>query len=97
MNPLFPSADVCRLVDDFLTRALAESRARVKSGSVVPTFDRDIVCRQTRRRSISQQPSELNHVLAWTISQLETGLVHINHPRYFGLFNPIAHLPSAVR
>jgi glutamate/tyrosine decarboxylase-like PLP-dependent enzyme len=93
VNPLFPSADSCRLVDDFLTGALAESRARVNRGSVVPTFDRDIFADKLASFDF-QQPSELNHVLAWTISQLETGLVHINHPRYFGLFNPIPTFPA---
>ena len=93
MNPLFPSADTCRLVDDFLTGALAESRARVNRGSVVPTFDRDIFADKLASFDF-QQPGELNHVLAWTISQLETGLVHINHPRYFGLFNPIPTFPA---
>ena len=33
-------------------------------------------------------------MLAWTIAQLETGLVHINHPRYFGLFNPTPTFPA---
>ena len=25
---------------------------------------------------------------------METGLVHVNHPRYFGLFNPTPTFPA---
>jgi DNA modification methylase len=31
---------------------------------------------------------------AWTIGQLEHGLVHVTHPRYFGLFNPAPTFPA---
>src|SRR6202044_1833453 len=33
-------------------------------------------------------------VLSWTIAQLEHGIVHITHPRYFGLFNPAPTFPA---
>jgi glutamate/tyrosine decarboxylase-like PLP-dependent enzyme len=33
-------------------------------------------------------------LLVWTIGQLENGIVHTAHPRYFGLFNPAPTFPS---
>ena len=33
-------------------------------------------------------------MLDWVIAQLETGVVHMNHPRYLGLFNPAPSFPS---
>jgi glutamate/tyrosine decarboxylase-like PLP-dependent enzyme len=36
----------------------------------------------------------LDGVLAWTITQLERGIVHVTHPRYFGLFNPAPTFPA---
>ncbi len=93
MSDLFPSADACRLIDDDLTRALARSRARVKDGSVVPTFDRARFAEQLVAFDFAS-PIKLEPVLAWTVAQMETGLVHINHPRYFGLFNPTPTFPA---
>jgi len=93
MNHLFPSADVCRLIDDDLTRALSRSRARIKEGSVVPTFDRERFAGQLAVFDFAR-PVPLEPLLAWTLEQLETGLVHVNHPRYFGLFNPTPTFPA---
>ena len=39
-------------------------------------------------------PRPLDEVLEWTIAQMEHGLVHITHPRYFGLFNPQPSFPA---
>ena len=33
-------------------------------------------------------------LLDWTVARLETGLVHLNHPRYLGLFNPAPSFPA---
>jgi aromatic-L-amino-acid/L-tryptophan decarboxylase len=93
VNDLFPSADVCRLVDDDLTRALERARARVKEGSVVPTFDRQRFAKQLDAFDFAS-PVKLEPMLAWTLAQLETGLVHVTHPRYFGLFNPPPTFPA---
>ena len=93
MSTLFPSADACRLVDDDLTQALARSRARVMDGSVVPTFDHQRFTEQLAAFDFAT-PIQLEPLLAWTLAQLETGLVHVNHPRYFGLFNPTPTFPA---
>jgi glutamate/tyrosine decarboxylase-like PLP-dependent enzyme len=33
-------------------------------------------------------------LLSWTIKRLESGVVHLTHPRYFGLFNPTPTFPA---
>jgi glutamate/tyrosine decarboxylase-like PLP-dependent enzyme len=39
-------------------------------------------------------PRDMDSLLAWTISNLEQGIVHVTHPRYFGLFNPAPTYPA---
>ena len=39
-------------------------------------------------------PRPLEELLLWTIAQLEHGIVHLTHPRYFGLFNPMPTFPA---
>ena len=41
-----------------------------------------------------KRPLSLDKTLAWTIEQMECGLVHVTHPRYFGLFNPTPSFPA---
>ena len=41
-----------------------------------------------------QAPRPLDELLSWTIEQMEHGLVHVTHPRYFGLFNPAPTFPA---
>jgi glutamate/tyrosine decarboxylase-like PLP-dependent enzyme len=93
MSTLFPSRDERQRVDDALTRALAAADARVATGSVVPTFDQARFKSQLRGFDFDR-PQTLESVLAWTIAQMETGIVHITHPRYFGLFNPAPTFPA---
>ena len=42
---------------------------------------------------------DLGPSIAWIVEQLSQGLVHVTHPRYFGLFNPApsVHAESAER
>ena len=80
-------------LDDFLTRELVSANERVARGSVVPTLDFD-----TFRRELAavdfKAPRPLDALLRWTIAQMETGVVHMTHPRYFGLFNPAPTFPA---
>ena len=39
-------------------------------------------------------PRALPDLLDWTIGVLEHGIVHLTHPRYFGLFNPAPSFPA---
>jgi glutamate/tyrosine decarboxylase-like PLP-dependent enzyme len=93
MSPFFPAREDRECWDDFLTRELARAGERVTAGSVTPTFDLE-----TFRSELSEfdfrVPLALGDVLSWTIAQMEQGLVHVTHPRYFGLFNPAPTFPA---
>jgi glutamate/tyrosine decarboxylase-like PLP-dependent enzyme len=90
---LFPDAATRTRVDDALTRALLGAGERVAHGGVMPTLDREKLKRELERFDFGT-PRSLDELIAWTIERLEHGVVHMNHPRYFGLFNPAANFPS---
>jgi aromatic-L-amino-acid decarboxylase len=90
---LFPPREMRTRVEDQLTRALADARERVLQGPVMPTIDRARL-REELARFDFVTPRPLEELLAWTLQQMEQGVVHMNHPRYFGLFNPAANFPS---
>jgi glutamate/tyrosine decarboxylase-like PLP-dependent enzyme len=84
---LFPPRETRLHWDDVLTRELELARERVNAGPVMPDFDiakfkRDLACIDF------QAPRPLDEMLSWTVAQMEHGLVHVTHPRYFGLYNP---------
>ncbi|HUN58764.1 MAG TPA: pyridoxal-dependent decarboxylase [Candidatus Binataceae bacterium] len=89
----FPPSDERQRSDDSLTRKLIEAGRRVAVGSVMPTFDlagfRDELAGFDFR-----SPRSIDEILSWTIKQMEHGLVHVTHPRYFGLFNPAPTFPA---
>jgi aromatic-L-amino-acid decarboxylase len=86
-SALFPSLEDRRSWEDFLTRELSLVSARVDAGSVMPTFDLARFRRELAGFDF-QAPRAMADILPWTIAQLEHGLVHVTHPRYFGLYNP---------
>ena len=90
---LFPDRQTRTRLDDQLTRALNEAGERVGRGSVMPTLDRAAFRRELAQFDFAA-PRALDELLNWTIERLEHGVVHMNHPRYFGLFNPAANFPS---
>jgi len=65
----------------------------VNKGAVIPTLDLDSF-RSELDGFDFQVPRELDELLTWTIAQMEHGVVHVTHPRYFGLFNPAPTFPS---
>src|ERR1700757_2296559 len=90
---LFPPRAEREEVDDFLTRRLAEADARIRDGSVTPT----LAMAQFRGELAAfdfREPRDLEQSLSWIIAQMEAGIVHLTHPRYFGLFNPAPTFPS---
>jgi glutamate/tyrosine decarboxylase-like PLP-dependent enzyme len=90
---LFPARDVQERWDDFLTRELADAEERVGAGPATPTLDREAIARALSEFDFAT-PRSLDDVLKWAITQLEHGVVHITHPRYFGLFNPAPSFPA---
>ena len=92
-SALFPAREVRERWDDFLTRELARANERIAAGSVTPTFD--LVAFKSELAGFDfQMPRPLSELLPWTIAQMEHGLVHVTHPRYFGLFNPTPTFPA---
>jgi aromatic-L-amino-acid decarboxylase len=90
---LFPPSEERRHYDDFLTRALARSHDRVAEGPVIPDFD-PIAFRNQLAGFDFETPRPLDEILSWTIAHMEHGLVHVTHPRYFGLYNPAPAFPA---
>lgn len=89
----FPSRADRRRIDDLLTTYLDGAQERVVHGSVVPTFDVAQFRRELAEFDFTGKPP-FDETLFWTITQLEHGLVHVDHPRYFGLFNPTPTFPA---
>ena len=92
---LFPTRAERARLDDFLTHELPRANARIAQGSVVPTFDLPSFKRELAGFDF-RSPRPLDELLAWSIAQLEHGIVHMTHPRYFGLFNPAPGFPSIL-
>jgi glutamate/tyrosine decarboxylase-like PLP-dependent enzyme len=92
-SPLFPALEERERWDDFLTRELARANERIADGSVVPTIDIARL-RSDLAAFDFQLPRPLEELLPWTIAQIEHGVVHMTHPRYFGLFNPAPTFPA---
>jgi len=90
---LFPPLEERIYWDDVLTRELCQVSQRIAAGPVVPTFDLAVFKRELADFTFAT-PQPLGEVLSWTIRGMEHGVVHINHPRYFGLFNPAPTFPS---
>jgi aromatic-L-amino-acid decarboxylase len=93
VSALFPSPSERERLDDLLTRSLRAAGEHVVSGSVTPTFDIASFQRELASFDFAEpQPSDA--ILSWVVAQLERGVVHMTHPRYFGLFNPAPTFPS---
>jgi aromatic-L-amino-acid decarboxylase len=79
--------------DDFLTLALSKALQRIPGGHVNPTTDVGVF--KTALQDFDfQSPRPLSELLPWAIETLEGGVVHLTHPRYFGLFNPSPSFPA---
>jgi glutamate/tyrosine decarboxylase-like PLP-dependent enzyme len=79
--------------DDLLTRELVRASERVAEGPVTPTLNLADF-RSELADFDFRTPRPLGELLSWTIAQMEHGLVHVTHPRYFGLFNPAPTFPA---
>ncbi len=90
---LFPSRDESAHWDGLLTQMLHSAGARVADGAVTPTFDRDRFRRELAGFDFAA-PHSMDALFSWVIAQLEHGVTHMTHPRYFGLFNPAPTFPA---
>jgi glutamate/tyrosine decarboxylase-like PLP-dependent enzyme len=92
-SALFPTREDCERLDDVLTRELALADERIAKGAVTPAPDFASFRRELARFDFCT-PRSLDGLLSWTIAELEHGVVHVTHPRYFGLFNPAPTFPA---
>jgi glutamate/tyrosine decarboxylase-like PLP-dependent enzyme len=90
---LFPDRQARERIDAALGRSLYDAQERVAGGSVVPTFDLRQFHEELARFDF-ERARPVDELIAWALAQLECGVVHMNHPRYFGLFNPAATFPA---
>lgn len=93
VTALFPSAADRERWENLLTRELSGANARVGRGSVTPTFD--LASFRCELAGFDfRTPRPLDELLTWALSRMEHGLVHVTHPRYFGLYNPAPTFPA---
>lgn len=90
---LFPPRPERELAHRRLTGELLDAAERVAAGSVTPTIDMASFRRELAGFDFTT-PQPLDELVSWTVAQLEHGVVHLNHPRYFGLFNPAPSFPA---
>jgi glutamate/tyrosine decarboxylase-like PLP-dependent enzyme len=93
VGALFPDSVQRERLDAWLGRELAAACERVVAGPVTPNFDAERFRAELTAFDF-QSPCDPAAALAWVIAQLEHGVVHLNHPRYFGLFNPAPSFPA---
>jgi glutamate/tyrosine decarboxylase-like PLP-dependent enzyme len=90
---LFPSSANRVRWDDLLTMNLLRANERVIEGPVTP--DMNLADFRSELAAFDfRTPHPLGELLSWTIEKMEHGLVHVTHPRYFGLFNPAPTFPA---
>ena len=90
---LFPGLGERRATDSLLTVLLEDARASTAAGPVGATVTFDEALGRLRRWNF-QLSRPLQDVLAWVVDQMAEGVVHVDHPRYFGLFNPTPSFPA---
>jgi glutamate/tyrosine decarboxylase-like PLP-dependent enzyme len=90
---LFPDPASRVFFDDWLTTALADASAQVREGPV-GTATTVQECLADLQAFTFDEPQALDRTLSWIIGRMAGGVVHVNHPRYFGLFNPAPSFPA---
>ncbi len=90
---LFPDRAERAAADSLLAGLLADARKRTVAGPVGATVRFDEALRRLGEWDF-RSASGLPDVLAWVVAQMEDGVVHVDHPRYFGLFNPTPSFPA---
>ena len=93
VEALFPPREERLRIDDYLTRELARAEERIVAGSATPTLDMESFRRELAGFDFTA-PRPLPELLDWSVGMLEHGIVHLTHPRYFGLFNPAPSFPA---
>lgn len=92
---LFPDRRERERLNHWLTEKLALAEEHVVAGSVVPAIDMSKFSEELAAFDFEDARAS-DELLTWVVSQLERGVVHMNHPRYFGLFNPAPNFPAQL-
>ncbi|HZV20200.1 MAG TPA: pyridoxal-dependent decarboxylase [Hyphomicrobiales bacterium] len=92
-NALYPPIGYRQFVDDFLTQALSRASRQIAQGPVTPALSRESIEAALQFYDF-KTPQPLQELLDSTIELLKDGVVHFNHPCYFGLFNPAPSFPA---
>jgi aromatic-L-amino-acid decarboxylase len=92
-SALFPPISDRNTIDSKLGVLLADAEERVFAGPVTPTL-RGADLAEALEQYTFEAPVPLEIVLPWVVQALCDGIVHVNHPRYFGLFNPTPSFPA---
>jgi glutamate/tyrosine decarboxylase-like PLP-dependent enzyme len=90
---LFPSLTERRRIENRLTDALAKAHEQIHAGPVTPTLDMAAFRAELEALDFNR-PRALEDMLDWTVARLQSGIVQMANPRYFGLFNPGATFPA---
>ena len=93
VQALFPALQDRERLDNLLTRELLNATARLTAGPVTPTVDLASFRNELAGFDF-RVPRQIERLLAWTVARMEEGVVHVTHPRYFGLFNPSPTFPA---
>jgi aromatic-L-amino-acid decarboxylase len=93
VSALFPDRREREAWDNLLTQQLIAADQRVTDGAVMPVLDIAVFRHELAGFDFSGE-LPLAELLAWVIAQMEQGVVHVTHPRYFGLFNPAPTFPA---
>jgi len=92
---LFPDAAACRPTEALLAELLDDLPLRIAGGPVMPTLDM-AAFRAELAGFDFHTPQTLDTLIPWVVARLESGIVQITHPRYFGLFNPAPTYPAQI-
>lgn len=79
-----------------VTEEIAAFPAQIREWSVVNQHDPVALRRELAARFDFDRPRDLAALTEEVIALLRGGLIHVTHPRYFGLFNPSVHEASVV-
>ncbi len=93
VEALFPPQAERQRIEDWLTEALQQALLQTQAGPVTSTIDM-IAFRAELETFDFEHPKPLEELLRWTIARMETGIVQMSNPRYFGLFNPGPNFPA---
>ena len=89
----FPNGVVRDAVDEWLGNELSRTRELLRTGLVCASPHIEAFNAELAELDF-ETPQELTSVLSWVLSHMITGMVHVTHPRYFGLFNPTPAYPA---